>query len=340
MDDGQLRQTWASEDEMSNWLLYSHSGQTPSRWFSARHGVCCRHIPHGRRLLSRWRCYFLPPPHLSCLPHPRGNCVRFSMSKRCRDIPRIWAPFRHVPVELSLLLELGHDSFFWMAPNRTNSNKLFVPMKLMLQLYCSVFCLKVIGFRGVDSFPLFGLLILNLHHISEPWQDSNEHNKPWQISWRIQILLTVFWCAQLCLVWDQTDSSYAIKVSYLPKNCFSWTAHTERRIVLAHFFPKLPLQQKFSMIWRIITVTGCCLQPFWEQGLLSPSCKPMGFWGSLGEHLDSVILVFKLYLFKEDLKNCSSHCVSRHRSSLHHPTHHPWSTACPSFSPVSRQGPK
>lgn len=214
-------------------------------------------------------------------------------------------------------------------------------MKLMLQLYCSVFCLKVIGFRRVDSFPLFGLLILNLHHISEPWQDSNEHNKPWQISWRIQILLTLFWCAKLYLVWNQIDSSPAIKVSYLPKNCFSWIAHTERRIIPAHFFPKLPLQQKFSMMLRIITMTmvAAC-SPSGNRASYPQVANPRGFGVPWGNTWALWFWSSNSIFSRSSSKIVHHHCVSRHRSSLHHPTHHPWSRVCPSFSPISKQGPK
>ena len=81
--------------------------------------------------------------------------------------------------------------------------------------------------------PSFGFLVLNLYHISESWQDSNEFKKAWKISWRIQILPYLI---LMCKVMISMESNWLWSCYH----CFSWIAHAERSIMLipVHFLPQ------------------------------------------------------------------------------------------------------
>lgn len=81
--------------------------------------------------------------------------------------------------------------------------------------------------------PSFGFLVLNLYHISESWQDSNEFKKAWQISWRIQ---TLPYLILMCKVMISMESNWLWSCSH----CFSWIVHAERSIILipVHFLPQ------------------------------------------------------------------------------------------------------
>lgn len=81
--------------------------------------------------------------------------------------------------------------------------------------------------------PSFGFLVLNLYHISESWQDSNEFMKAWQISWRIQILPYLI---LMCKVMISMESHWLWSCYH----CFSWIARAERSIMLipVRFLPQ------------------------------------------------------------------------------------------------------
>lgn len=171
----------------------------------------------------------------------------------------------------------------------------------MLPLHCSAFCLKMIGVREGGSCPRCGSLNLNLHRISEPWQDSEEHTTPWRVSRRIPRLCCALICKAVCSagsdgLWCCCNSGHS------PENGFSWIAHGKTTNT-GSFFPNLPLEQKLSMIFNIkyshqfiLNVDVACIpsgnMAFYPQ---DANHRVLRYFG---EHLDPVVLVLKLLPFQ------------------------------------------